>query len=111
MARKKGRPELPQAVPDARPDPVRVGHRPVATPTKDVAPLEVEWAMDQSNVRSLVRTLMEAAATENPGLRQTMVSAIGRYGSNAKPIILDELGRAQAPVIRKALEEALAHAK
>ena len=95
--------------PSARPDPVP--WRPIAPPTREANAEQVDVAMDHSNMRSFVRTLMEAAATENPALQKTMIAAIGRYGTGARPLIQEELNRAQSPEIRKALEEALASAR
>lgn len=99
----------PPPVASARPDPATAS-RPVAAPTVEASPAQVEYAMDQSNARALIQTLVEAAATENPPLRASMITAIGRYGQRARPLILEELNRASPPLVRKALEEALARA-
>lgn len=71
---------------------------------------EVAHAMDMTNVRILVTTLKEAAATENASLRSSMLGAIRRYGSSARPVIEAEIGRSHDERVRSALSEALTSA-
>ncbi len=67
-------------------------------------------AMDDSNARQLVRTLMQAAATENASLKASMLGAISRSPA-ALPIVESELSKAGNPAVRTALQEALARSK
>jgi hypothetical protein len=68
-------------------------------------------AMDQSNVRQLVRTLALAAATENQPLKTSMLGAIARSPAGAREVVQSELAQAQNPAVRQALEEALARSR
>lgn len=94
--------------PSARRDPM--ANRPVAVPTAEASPVQIELAMDQSNARALLQTLMEAAAAENPPLKDSMANALARYGRSARSLIQEELHQATSPAVRKALEEALSRA-
>jgi len=82
---------------------------PAAAPTLDEAKLA--RAMDDSVARTLVRNLMEAAASENQALKASMIGALGRQRAVARPILEGELARAENATVRGALEEALARCK
>lgn len=84
---------------------------PVAPATREVSKAEVARAMDNSNIRNLVVTLKEAAATGNLGLKSNMLTALKRYGPMGKPIIQEELDTESKPLVRDALEQALANAR
>lgn len=84
---------------------------PVAPATREVSKQEVARAMDLSNIRTLVVTLKEAAATDNEGLKSNMLMALKRYGPMGKEIIQQELSTESKPMVRDALEQALANAR
>lgn len=110
--RRRKSPPLPEAGTAAAPEVAMTPQRlPVAPATRVAEPPQVARAMDLSNVRSLVTTLKEAAATENAGLKSSMLSALGRYGETARPVIEEEIGRAHDPKVKAALDEALASAR
>ena len=87
------------------------GARSVAPPSRAYEKVEVARAMDASNIRQMVRNLMEAAATGNQSLRRSMLRALRRYGRQARDVIGDEIAIAMNPVVRDALEEAMKQAR
>ena len=72
--------------------------------------VKLSRAMDDSNARQLVRTLMQAAASENASLKASRLRALSRSPS-ARPILESELAKAGDPVVRTALQEALARTR
>lgn len=86
---------------------------PPAPPSEPVVRNDVRLsrAMDDSNVRQMVRMLMEAAASENAPLKASMLGALARSPAPARPILESELAKAGHPAVRSALQEALSRSK
>jgi hypothetical protein len=84
---------------------------PVAQAAAPTDEAKLARAMDTSTARMLVQNLIEAAATENTPLKSSMLGAIERAGTSARPILEQELARAEKGSIRAALQEALVRVK
>lgn len=85
--------------------------QPTDVPTRAQDDAQVARAMDLSNVRTLVRTLMVAAASRNQGQQTTMLNSLARYGSTARPILEEERATAADPSVVMALNQALQNAR
>lgn len=93
------------------PLPVAIAPEPPKAKADPEETAKVARAMDQSNIRSLVRTLSGAAATDNEGLKQSMKKALRRYGAQARPLIETEYASATDPKVQAALKEAMSDAR
>lgn len=90
----------------ARPDPFVP--RP---PEPRASEAEVSRAMDRSTIRGLVRSLAEAAATDDAPRRISMLKALERYGREARPILEEAMLSISNNQAQLALREALAKAQ
>jgi len=117
--RSRREPEKPQAARPGLPPRAVLSESGVAVrpppppPSEPVVRNDVKLsrAMDDSNARQLVRTLMQAAAAENAPLKASMLGAISRSPGGARPILESELAKASNPAVRTALQEALGRSK
>lgn len=79
----------------------------VEPPTKPISSPQLGRAMDLSNARQMVLALKQAAASENAPVKKSVLDALCRQ-AGVKQVLVEELRAPAPPMVRQALEEALA---